>query len=478
MNHLSDLRSTKNLSEHIEAVAPDTDAPSVSIRVSPNSYLTAFLIGTFISGFMLYLEMERSGFVLFLISWVAIPFLAFSDYIVFDGKRLSRTGILPRIWASLNRSRRRLRITDIEQVDSQFVRALKRGGNVYYRYRTAIRGRDVSIVITSGGEDYRKMINRILPLVPENVLDIRSIELRDYLGDPKEIKMKAAFAKMPEADVLSASFSRSKKPAADQMDLEPDETKVDRAAYLRRLGNELRLIGRLHQALESFRRALLLTPKNPHLLFDFARCLNSFAALERDPNLGRRSIAAMRLAEKRAGDDSTFLARLGETYFQYGEWRRAAIAFQRSLDIAENFLAARGMAEIALREGKLAHVIYQFSAAHRNAVCPALRRYARVEADYFERLNNDDEYMEVEVGRVNLLESLENTKKTVLRIASFGFLPLIFGLIVEDSLFTDIGWAVTAIALMIWTGMVVSIRFLSSRIPYDLIDTDDNDHIN
>ena len=78
-------------------------------------------------------------------------------------------------------------------------------------YRTAIRGRDLNIILASGGDDYRQMISRILPQVPENVLDNRSIELRDYLADPKEIRMKAAFAKIPEADVLAGSFTRSKK---------------------------------------------------------------------------------------------------------------------------------------------------------------------------------------------------------------------------------------------------------------------------
>ena len=472
MNDRSRINTTLT---NIADDAVETSASPVSIRVSPNSYLTAFLIGTFFSGFLLYLEFDTAGFTLFVLSWIVIPFLAFSDRIVFDGKRLTRTGILPKLWGAMIGSRRRLRITDIEQIDTQSIRALKRGGNVYYRYRTAIRGRDVSIAIASGGEDYRQMIGRILPLVSEDVLDNRSAELRDYLADPKEVRMKAAFAKIPEADVLASSFSRAKKKIQDHADDSGDRQPgdVEKAEYLRRLGNELRLIGRLHQALESFRRALVLTPTNGRLLFDFARCLHSFAGVERDRRLGLRSIAAMRLAERRADGDSYLLARLGEAYFQLGEWRRAGSVFQRSLDAGSNFLASRGMAEIALREGKLAHVIHQFSAANFVAESPALRRYSRTEADYFARLNDDDEYMEVEVGRVNLLESLENAKKTVLRIASFGFVPLIWGLVFEDSLISDIGWAVTAFAILVWVGLIVSVRFLSSRIPYDLVVSDE-----
>ncbi len=454
-----------------DPVSPALAKP-VSVRVSPNSYLIAILVGTFFSGFLIYLEMDLSGLALLLVCWVIVPLLAFTDQIVFDGKRLTRTGILARLWTAMNGSRRRLRLSDIELIETQSIRALKRGGNVYYRYRTSIRGRDMIFVFSSGGEGYRRMIGRILPLVPENVLDNRSIELRDYLADPKEVLMKAAFAKIPAADVLESSFSRTRKHAKQAMvngtDLEKPD--IDKAEYLQRLGNELRLIGRLHQALESFRRALILKPMDARLIFDFALCLNSFAGAERDQRLGLRSIAAMRLAERRASTDGDLLERVGEAYFQLGEWRRAGKAFQTVLDQGESFLAARGMAEIALREGKLAHVIHQFSTANRLAENNALRRYTRGEADYFARLNNDDEYMELEVGRVNLLESLESGKKTVLRIASFGFAPLILGLVVEDELFSNIGWAVTAISLLIWTALIISVRFLSPRIPYKLID--------
>ena len=405
-------------------------------------------------------------------SWIILPILTFSDRIIFDGKRLTRTGILTRFWSAFNGSRRSLRLTDIDLIETQSIRALKRGGNVYYRYRTAIRGRNITLAIASGGSDYRQMIGRLLPLVSENVLDNRSIELRDYLVDPKEILMKAAFAKIPDADVLESSFVRARKHStvASEDITEHDQPDVEKAEYLRRLGNELRLMGRLHQALESFRRALVLMPMDARLIFDFARCLHSFAGVERDPKLGLRSIAAMRLAERRASTDGDLLERLGEAYFQLGEWRLAGKAFQSVLDQGESFLAARGMAEIALREGKLAHVIHQFSTANRVAETTALRRYTRGEADYFARLNNDDEYMELEVGRVNLLGSLESAKATVLRIASFGFAPLILGLIVEDELFSNIGWAVTSISLLIWTGLIVSVRFLTARIPYDLID--------
>ena len=148
---------------------------------------------------------------------------------------------------------------------------------------------------------------------------------------------------------------------------------IEKADYLRRLANELRLSGYLLQALETFRRALVLNPRSAWLLFDFARCLYSFAGAEHNEKMEKKALAALRLAEKRAGNDGELLARLGEIYFQYGDWRRARRAFQKALEAAgESFRSVRGLAEIALREGKVAHVIHQFSTANRLAETSAL----------------------------------------------------------------------------------------------------------
>jgi hypothetical protein len=114
-------------------------ASSVSIRVSPHSYFTLLFLTTFVSAFFFYLEMDLPGVIFFALSWILIPFFALNDRISFDGKRLVRTGIVPTVWAWLNGARRRLKLSDIEQVETQAIRAVKRGGNVYYRYRTLIR---------------------------------------------------------------------------------------------------------------------------------------------------------------------------------------------------------------------------------------------------------------------------------------------------------------------------------------------------
>ncbi|MBK8467444.1 MAG: tetratricopeptide repeat protein [Chloracidobacterium sp.] len=470
--------------EHVEAdgsldeiVSPEL---SVSIRVSPQNYFTALLLGTFFSAFLFYLEMDLAGVILFGVSWILIPFFALADHIKFDGKRLVRTGLVPRVWSWINTSRRSLKINDIEQVETQAIRTMKRGGHLYYRYRTVVRGKGLNVVFASGAsgtsEDYRRIIKSMLPKLSDNVLDNRSIELRDHLEDPKETLMRAEFSQIPAADVLESSFKRiGKRVKPSQQKFESLELFEDeKAEDLTSLANELRLSGYLVQALEAFRRALVLKPRDARLIFDFARCLHSFAGMTRDQKLERRALAALRLSERRAADDGELLVRLGEWYFQIGEWRRAGNVFQNALEsIGENFRTARGLAEIALRDGKIAHVIHHFSTANRIAETPSLRRWSKAETEYFSNLNSDDEYMEMEVGRVNLLETVERSKKTALKIAFFGFPLIIAGITLEDDLVANIGWAVSTVSLLIWTGLIMSGHLLAQRIPYQMLETDD-----
>ena len=443
---------------------------TISIRVSPNSYLAALFLAAFFSALLFYLQYDFWAIILFGSSWLILPFLLWSDRITFDGKRIMRTGYLPRAWANVNNSRFRLKISDIEQVETHALRALKRGGNVFYRYRTSIKGKGLEFVFGSGGEEYRRMIHTIFPLLSENILDNRSIELRDYLSEPKETLMKAEFSRIPSAEVLENSIDRHLlKNRKETSSVE----EAEKAEDLRVLANELRLSGYLLQALEAFRRALVLNPKDGWTLFEFARCLHSFASSEHNPKLKKKAFAALRLAEKRSVNDGELLSRLGETYFQFGDLRRAQKAFHKAIDtIEENFRSIRGLAEIALREGKIAHVIHHFASANRLAENKALRRWTRNETDYFTRLNNDEDYMDLEISRVNMLETLENSKMTALKIALFAFPAILIGVVLEETLLANIGWAVSSIALLIWVGLITTRNMLAERIPLDLVEED------
>jgi tetratricopeptide (TPR) repeat protein len=467
------VEQTANAAAQKTSVATTNSGKITSIRVSPNGYFAALLLSAFFSAFLIYLEIDWAGLLLFVAGWIFFPVLLWTDRIVFDGKKITRTGLLPRIWARLNNFRYRLKISDVEQVETQSLRALKRGGNVFYRYRTSLQGKNLKFAFASGGEDYRQMIHQIFPLLPENTLDNRSIELRDYLNDPKEILMKAEFAKIPSTDVLESSLNNVKHRRAKLKSKEIGVEEVEKADYLHQLANELRLSGYLLQSLEAFRRALVLNPKDAWLIFDFARCLHSFAGSEHNKNLERKAFAALRIAEKRGREDGAFLARLGECYFQYGKRGRARQTFQNAVEVAgESFRSVRGLAEIALREGKIAHVIHNFSTANRLAETSALRRWTQGENDYFSRLNADEDYMELEISRVNLLENLDGLKKTALRTALFGFPAILFGLLTEDNLIANVGWAISSAAILVWAGLFASQNLLSTRVPLDLEEED------
>ncbi|MEP6787289.1 MAG: hypothetical protein ABJB40_02580, partial [Acidobacteriota bacterium] len=190
---MSDLNQT--VSGNIEAEEPSSASlivgSPVLIRVSPHGYFTALLLATFFSAFLFYLDMDLAGAALFGMAWLLLPFFAFYDRISFDGRRLTRTGLIPQVWAWFNVERRSLKIADIEQVETQAIRAVKRGGNIFYRYRTVVRGKGLTLTIASGGEAYRRIVKMILPRLSDNVLDNRSMELRDHLADPKETLMRA-----------------------------------------------------------------------------------------------------------------------------------------------------------------------------------------------------------------------------------------------------------------------------------------------
>ena len=451
------------------SLASDFSSKSASIRVSPNNYFIAILLSVFFTAFFVYLALDFISAILLTVGLIVLPVLMRTDRIVFDGKRLTRTGTIPRFWNWLNGEQQFLKTVDIEQVETQALRALKQGGSVFYRYRTSVLGKGKTFTFASGGEDYRQMVRQLFTVIPTDALDNRSIELRDYLSEPKEILMKAEFARLPSSEVLEDSLNefqeddRSLRSRRKGTKISDEE--IERADYLRRLANELRLSGNLLQALEAFRRALLLNPFDAWLIFEFARCLHSYASAERNKKLERKARAALRLAEIRAGRDGELLSRLGESYFQYGDWERARAVFQKALSVAaESFRSVRGLAEIALREGKIAHVIHHFATAIHFADSRALKRWAQGEAEYFSRLNNDDDYMESEIKRMNRLESIQRGKRLALRLAIAGFLTILIGILLDETI-ANVGWGCAAVSLLIWSGMIMTENLLTQRSP-------------
>jgi tetratricopeptide (TPR) repeat protein len=439
----------------------------VSVRVLPLNYLVALLLGSFIAAFFLYVEADIFAYLLLGFAWLLVPVLILQDRVSFDGRRIHRTGWVPRLWASLTATRDRIKLNDVEHVQTSVLRTIKRGGNLIYTYRTTFFGKGKSFTIHSGGKHYKQFVEQVFARLSEDILDNRSLDLRDHLENRLVVKRRAKEADIPPADILEGSL-RGTLPKASERN---DPISPDKAFELHRLANELRVSGLLPQAVEAFRRAVLLMPRNARLLFDFSLCLRSYAALHRDRIVERKALALMRLAERRAGDDGQLLTEIGEGYFQFGEWRRAGATFRKAIERAgERFRSLIGLAELALHEGKIAHVIHNFTAARELAVTPAARRWAKHEIDYFSRLNSDEEYMELEVSRMNLLDTLSLVRGGALRIAVVGIPVIVIGVLFAEYLVANVGWAVSLISFVVWTTVIVLTHMLSTRIPYELIE--------
>lgn len=440
--------------------------PIVAVRVHPLNYLVVLLLASFVGAFLMYIQADWAAFVVLALAWLTVPPVMLHDRIVFDGRRIIRTGFAPRLWARLTATRDRVKLNDIEHVQTSVLRTIKRGGNLIFTYRTTFFGKGKAFSIHSGGRSYKTFLEAVFPKITQDVLDPRSLDLRDHLDDRIAVKRRAKEASIPPPDILEGSL-RDPLPKLS----EPETAaSPEKAIALHRLANELRVSGFMPQAIEAFRRAVLLMPRNARLLLDFALCLRSYAAVYRDHAAQRKARALIRLAERRAGNDGQLLTEIGEGYFQFGEWRRAGATFRKSIERAgDRFRSLIGLAELALHEGKIAHVIHNFSAARDLADTPAARRWTTHEIDYFSRLNSDEEYMELEISRMNLLDTLAVIRGAALRIAMVGFPVIVGGIVFEESSVANIGWAVSLISFAVWSAVIVMSHMLAARIPYEMV---------
>jgi hypothetical protein len=439
-----------------------------SVRVSPGPYLAAGSVVTFFSAMLLRAEFDALALLLITLSWSVLSLLALTDRIVFDGVSLQRRGLLASFLHLLFGYRKQLAVDDFETVETQAVRTLRRGGSVRYRYRTQINGKGKQFVIISGGREYRRMVRELFPLIHENKLDGRTRDLRDYLNDPNFLERKAQLSQLASPDVLEVSETefklggKSKKPLATETTASTPQD-FERAHVLRRLGNELRVSGRLREAGEAFRRALNVRPHGAWLIYDFARLLRSQASAQSDARLLSRARAALRLASIRAKNDLVLLPLIGESFLECGDARQARLALKKVVELdSGNFKARIGLADIALREGKLAHVIHHYHEAARVSSEQALARYARSEGEYYMQLNNDDDYLATELRRISWLQTVTRARRLALRVTNISVLIALVGGVL-DPVAAGVGWSMASSALIIWLVTVGATKFLFSR---------------
>jgi hypothetical protein len=221
----------------------------------------------------------------------------------------------------------------------------------------------------------------------------------------------------------------------------------------------------LPDAAEAFRRAILLGGATGPLLLDLARFLRSQAGASRDGALLHRSRAVLRLARRRIGNDARLLVRLGETFFEVGDLDQAKKSFERANMIdGPHFRSSVGLADIALRQGKLAHVIHNYNLALGASTDRALREFSKREAAYFSRLQADHEYLSAELARIGLLEKLERTRTFTMQM---GVLSILVALVasVVDEWAAEIAWFVWFGSLFLWFAAGEWCRMLRRRRP-------------
>jgi tetratricopeptide (TPR) repeat protein len=446
-----------------------TNKNVVSVRAYTGAYLSAAAVCCFVAAFLSYLDHGTLSLAAVFAALILFPVLASRDRIRFDGKRLSRTGVIWRLFRYLTKQPDRLRLRSVVHVETESFRAVRRGPNVKYVYRTSLHGADLSFQIASG-RGYRQFIESVLPLIAEGCLDLRSVELRDHFVDASVAIQRALTLNIPRSDVLesSAESKRERQPATVS---EPDADAIERSGELRQVANELRANGRLLQSIEAFRRAVRLTPRDARLIYEFARCVLSLGAARRDDRLTRKAHAMLRLAELRSAGDSDLMSRLGETYFSLGEWRRAEKIFKRAAESGKaGYRIFRGLGELALRDGKIAHAINYFAKSAETAKPPTLFRWASAETEYLRHINEDDEYMEVEIGRVNLYDTFDGVRRTAVRIFCVGLPFILIGVTLSISVVANIGWAISGVALATAVFSALFKQLFASRIPFDLVD--------
>jgi tetratricopeptide (TPR) repeat protein len=199
------------------------------------------------------------------------------------------------------------------------------------------------------------------------------------------------------------------------------------------------------------------------LIYDLARLLRSQASAQADARLLSRARAALRLARMRAQNDIVLLPLIGESFLECGDATHARRALQKVVELdSGNFKARVGLADIALREGKLAHVIHHYQEAARVSSEQALARYARGESDYYMQLNNDDDYLAAELRRINWLQSITRIRRLALKVTNASVLLALIGGFV-DPVAGSLGWSIASSALAIWLLTLVGTRMLFAR---------------
>jgi len=444
---------------------PATRKKIAGIRILPGGYFAVAALLTFAALLCLRTHHDLIALVLVAGTWTIVPLLVFTNRLSFDGHTISRTGLSALLVRLVRGRTQNLALGEVERVEVATLRTLRRGGRVRYRYRVEIAGKGSSFVLASGGQEFRRMVRVLLPLIGDCKLDARAGELRDHLAEKKAVRNQAAKLGIASTSVLeeTTDAKRADKYRAVLAANHTSEEDAERAILLRKSANDLRIAGCLQQSGEAFRRALLISPRSPWLIYEYARLLKAQASAFSDARLLGRACAALRLAAMRGPTNAALLTRVAESFLEYGDPVRAAKLFRRTLDIDENaYRAQLGLAEVALTDGKLAHVIHHYNDAVRIAPDKATANLARREADYYSRLNNDEDYLAAELRRMNWLEGANRVQHLTARVSFAAMLIALVGSSV-DQVVAGLGWALASSSIIAWSGALIIRKLLATR---------------
>ena len=409
------------------------DQTIVSVRTGFMPYVFAGAV-LFTAGLAL---LQNDLALIALIVWsliIGISLLAAFDRIEFDGKAISHRGPLAFLWRHIFRVKEEIPVSSIETITTEATRLSLNTGDVRFNYRTRISGAGIELIVRSHRATYVPFIKALFHVVGPEKLDPRSFELFEYFESGKTLK---------GSPVLRNEIAEMPMP------------------LLRRLANALRLAGRLSQASSYFRIAYEREPRNPKLLYEMSRFFHSSAQRE-DARLLQRSDACLRLAFRLAVEEPDLLERIGEVFFERLDYKRASECFRRALTFdPARFRANVGLAEIALRDGKLAHAAHFYNAAAGSADA-SLARLARREADYYERLVSDDDFLEGELRRIRAANHVRSARRLAV-ITFFGawLFGGLLGRISPD--LENYGWAVMATCALFWGASTAALRALARR---------------